>query len=197
VRRTSSGKKVRRKKKSKGELVKSYFDLGDPNTRSWYQKKARNVWLSIKNLLANQILQLFLQILLCLLVEVFQEQLKRTLQVVLIIPFNFWYFNILPALSYLVPTSVMGPLLQVLRQKLLPIIIVLFQPFVSLVLSLLSLVGMLLWPVAHIFGSFLWPLSKFLFQLTLSWFANQPKVFSVMCVSMVNFLTGLVPCCFL
>lgn len=147
--------------------MKSYLDLSDPGTRTWYREKARRSWLSIKNLLANQILQLFLQILLCLLVEVFQEQLKRTLQVVLIIPFNFWYSNILPVLSYLVPTSVLGPLAHVLQQKLVPLVVVLSQPFLALTLSLFSLVRFLLWPLAHLFGAFLWPLSKFLFQLTL------------------------------
>jgi hypothetical protein len=99
--------------------------------------------------------------------DTMQEQLKRTLQVVLIIPFNFWYSNILPVLSYLVPTSVLGPLLHVLQQKLVPLLIVLTQPFLALTFALFSLVRFLLWPLAHLFGGFLWPLSKFLFQLTL------------------------------
>jgi hypothetical protein len=59
-------------RKKKSDFVKSYLNLSDPSTRTWYREKARRSWLSIKNLLANQILQLFLQILLCLLVEVFQ-----------------------------------------------------------------------------------------------------------------------------
>ncbi len=92
---------------------------------------------------------------------------------VLIIPFNFWYSNILPVLSYLVPTSVLGPLAHVLQQKLVPLVVVLTQPFLALTLSLFSLVRFLLWPLAHLFGAFLWPLSKSLFQLTLDWYRTR------------------------
>lgn len=96
-----------------------------------------------------------------------QEQLKRTLQVVLIIPFNFWYSNILPVLSYLMPTWLFNPLLNVLNKKIVPILSILCQPFLTLIFSFISLLRLLLWPLAHLFGSHLWPLSKFLFQLTI------------------------------
>ncbi len=44
----------------------------DPERKNWLRLKLKSLWMNIKNLLANQILQLFLQILLCLLVEIFQ-----------------------------------------------------------------------------------------------------------------------------